>query len=287
MKLNMSFGNRLVVLVCAFIVGLFVASAVPQVGLFGRRADLWISTELQDVLVFVLPALLVACMGGKSVAQSLRLDVGLSWRQVAFVTVVYVVSLPALNWGYDLNRSMSLPDSMSSLEHFMRLSEEAAQQMTDELLSSTSFAAMLCSLFVVALSAAFAEEMFFRGAILGLCVDCGMRRHLAIWTVAFVFSFIHFQFFGFLPRLLLGAWLGYLMVWSRSLWLPILAHTLNNGCVVVTTYLSNVHLIDAGLIDSVGIPQAGQFPVVALVSAVLTALAIGLCRKFAEPVSAS
>lgn len=283
MKLNMSFGNRLAVLVCAFIVGLFVASAIPQIGLFGNRASLLISTVFQDVLVFVLPALLVAYLGSRPVGQSLRLNVGLSWRQVAFVVVVYVVSLPALNWVYNLNQGLSLPDSMSSLEHVIRLTEQAAQQMTNELLSSTSFVVMLCSLFVVALLAAFAEEIFFRGAILGLCVDRGMRRHLAIWTVAFIFSFIHFQFFGFLPRLLLGAWLGYLMVWSKSLWLPVLAHTLNNGCVVVATYLGNVHLIDAGLIDRIGIPSAGQFPVVALASAVLTALAIGFCRKFAKP----
>lgn len=197
MKLNMSFGNRLTVLVCAFIVGLFVASAIPQIGLFGNRASLLISTVFQDVLVFVLPALLVAYLGSRPVGQSLRLNVGLSWRQVAFVVVVYVVSLPALNWVYNLNQGMSLPDSMSSLEHVIRLTEQAAQQMTIELLSSTSFAVMLCSLFVVALLAAFAEEIF-SVVLFWACVsiaECGGIWLFGRWpsySASSIFSFSAF-----------------------------------------------------------------------------------------------
>ena len=60
---------------------------------------------------------------------------------------------------------------------------------------------------------------------------------MAVWTTAILFSAMHIQFYGFLPRMLLGAMLGYMLVWSGSLWLPILAHFINNGAAVVLTYL--------------------------------------------------
>ena len=66
--------------------------------------------------------------------------------------------------------------------------------------------------------------------------DKSGKPHLAIWLTAFIFSTIHFQFYGFIPRLLLGAYLGYLFYWSRSLWLPILAHFLHNALSILVEF---------------------------------------------------
>jgi hypothetical protein len=60
--------------------------------------------------------------------------------------------------------------------------------------------------------------------------------HLSIWITAIVFSAIHMQFYGFLPRLMLGAIFGYLLIWSGTIWAPILAHFTNNALAVVTYY---------------------------------------------------
>ena len=67
--------------------------------------------------------------------------------------------------------------------------------------------------------------------------------HLAIWITAIIFSAIHLQFYGFIPRMLLGALLGYLFYWSGNLWLSILAHFVNNGFAVVVAYLINSNII--------------------------------------------
>jgi len=64
-----------------------------------------------------------------------------------------------------------------------------------------------------------------------------MNIHAAIWVTAFIFSAIHVQFYGFLPRILLGAAFGYMAVWSGSLWLPILAHFINNAVGVIAFYI--------------------------------------------------
>lgn len=280
-KLNMSFGSKVTLLLCAFVVGLFVAatfmSLLPRLGVEGRVAST-LSTIVQDVLVFIFPAVLVSKFSGGCV-RALRLGVRPSWRQVLVVAVAYVVSLPAMNWLVEANKLISLPPSMHGVELWMRASEDAALAVTNQLLGSTSLATMLCMVAVVGFLAALSEEMFFRGALLGMSLDRGVRAHAAVWVVAFVFSAFHMQFYGFFPRLLLGAWLGYLMLWSRSLWLPVIAHTINNAVVVVFTYLANVHLLPSSSLDTLGVPDQGQFPWLATASAVATAVVIAAALR--------
>jgi hypothetical protein len=61
-------------------------------------------------------------------------------------------------------------------------------------------------------------------------------RHLAVWVTSLIFSLVHFQFYGFLPRLFLGALLGYLFLYTGNLWIPILFHFINNATVLVMNY---------------------------------------------------
>ena len=64
--------------------------------------------------------------------------------------------------------------------------------------------------------------------------------HIAIWVTAFVFSAIHVQFSGFIPRMLMGAMFGYVLVWTGSLWVPVVMHFINNGIAVVSYQMSAV-----------------------------------------------
>ncbi|MEG1774662.1 MAG: CPBP family intramembrane glutamic endopeptidase, partial [Oscillospiraceae bacterium] len=59
----------------------------------------------------------------------------------------------------------------------------------------------------------------------------------AIWMAAFAFSMFHMQFYGLIPRMLLGAYFGYLLVWTRSLWIPIIAHFANNAIALLQIWL--------------------------------------------------
>ena len=54
---------------------------------------------------------------------------------------------------------------------------------------------------------------------------------------AFIFSFIHFQFYGFIPRLLLGALLGYALLWSGNIRYSMIMHGTNNALSVLLFYL--------------------------------------------------
>ncbi len=237
---------------------------------------------VQDVMVFIAPAVLMSFMFFKKPWKQMCVDKAPSWRGIMLAVVVYVVSLPALNWLVDWNEHVHLPQSMAALERSFRVSEDAAQQMTRMLLSETDVLPMLCSLFVVGIMAGLSEEMVFRGAILRT-MRGGGRSHMAVWVVAIAFSAFHMQFFGFFPRMLLGAWLGYLLVWTGSLWVPVIAHALNNSMVVLLNYAANVGVIDVNSFEKLGVTAPGEFPVLAIASAVATAAVIAASRRWLLP----
>ena len=93
--------------------------------------------------------------------------------------------------------------------------------------------------------------MIFRGVLQRIVQDKNHRAYVAVWICAFLFSAIHLQFYGFIPRLLLGAFFGYLLVWSKNLWLPIFAHLFNNSTVACISYFTNDKSPD-NLIETVG-----------------------------------
>ena len=86
---------------------------------------------------------------------------------------------------------------------------------------------------VIAVLASVTEEFIFRGALFSILRKSIRNPHVTIWLIAVIFSAIHFQFFGFLPRMLLGAYLGYLLYWTKNIWIPVTAHFLHNATAVV------------------------------------------------------
>jgi len=90
---------------------------------------------------------------------------------------------------------------------------------------------------VLAILPALGEELVFRGFLLRYFSNFIRNIHVNIFLVALLFSAMHMQFYGFLPRFALGLMLGYLFVWSGTLWLPVLVHFLNNSIPVVVYYL--------------------------------------------------
>lgn len=276
-----STSRRVLALLCAALVGLVLLSLVMAVtGSKMTRGTLLAMTMMQNVLVFIIPAMLVVRQSCPKPWHVMGLDVAPDRRALLLVAVAYVVSIPVLNYTVHLNEAMHLPSSLSWLEQMMRASEDAAQAVTRQLLENSTLPAMLLAVFAVGVMAGVGEEFFFRGAMLGMWRQNGAREHLSVWVVAIVFSAIHLQFYGFVPRMLIGVWLGYLFVWTRSLWVPIAAHALNNSMVVIFSWLTDTHRMTLD-IDHVGVPTDGQWPWLALASALgWVALAMMARRMF-------
>lgn len=114
----------------------------------------------------------------------------------------------------------------------MRETQQAADTLVRQMLSG-SCTLLPFSLLVMAVGASVTEEFFFRGTLFSLLRKKIRNPHALIWIVAALFSALHFQFYGFLPRMLLGAFLGYLIYWCRSIWMPVFAHFINNACAII------------------------------------------------------
>jgi len=98
----------------------------------------------------------------------------------------------------------------------------------------------IVGLIVVAIAAGASEELLFRGVLQNILYKTWNNPHVAIWVAAFWFSFIHFQFYGFVPRMLLGAMFGYIYYWTKNLWLSMFAHFVNNGFTLLMVYLYQI-----------------------------------------------
>ena len=134
------------------------------------------------------------------------------------------------------NDGVVFPTALSGLEAKFRAMEESARSVTDTFLAGEGIGDLFINIAIVGVAAAVVEEVFFRGGLQQLLVKWFGNGHVAVWVTAFVFSAIHLQFYGFIPRLFMGAILGYLFYYSRNLWVPIFYHLVNNATVVIMNF---------------------------------------------------
>lgn len=209
---------------------------------------------IQSFFVFIIPSLVLTLLYRENSSEFLHLkNTDLKSATIGILSILFMA--PLINVLVDWNAGMHFPKALQSLESWMRSSEDAAEGITNQMLVGTSFMDLVINLIIVAFLAGVGEELFFRGLLQSLFerafVSHSSERavkkpewpvHSAIWIVAFIFSAIHLQFYGFIPRLLLGAWFGYLLKWSGSIWVPILAHFTNNALSTVFVFLKNRNL---------------------------------------------
>jgi Predicted metal-dependent membrane protease len=143
-----------------------------------------------------------------------------------------------------LNAQLELPGFLSELEAWMRSMEDQLMEMTMFLTDFQSVSELLVGLLVIGVLAGLGEEVFFRGVVQPKMHLYTGSHHWGIWITAFIFSAIHMQFYGFLPRMFLGALFGYLYVYSGSIWYPIIAHILNNSFTVLLIYAAKQGMVD-------------------------------------------
>lgn len=216
-------------------------------GLVGMK---WLQL-LQSVATFLLPALAGAYLWSNTPMQWLHLNKKPSWQEALAAVVVMLLAIPGINLLSAWNQQMVLPEWMSGIEQWMRMQEDAAAQLTEQFLRVDTVGGLLVNIGLMALLPAVGEELTFRGVVQGMFTR---NRHVAIWATAAIFSFVHMQFYGFLPRMLLGAMFGYMLWWTGSLWVPMLMHFVNNCAAVVVAYLAYNHLEEgrAEMLDTIG-----------------------------------
>jgi len=154
----------------------------------------------------------------------------------------------------DINSKMTLPSSFSEVEKVIRDLEDQLKEFTKILTQFDSPQYFILAVFVIAVIPAIGEELIFRGLLQNILSSISRNYHVAVWLSAIIFSGIHFQFYGFLPRMLLGALFGYLYVWSGNLLLSMLAHFLNNFISLTLLYIYQLNLTDIDVESEESLP---------------------------------
>jgi len=150
--------------------------------------------------------------------------------------LIVIGFMPVDSWIVEWNQSIALPEAFKGIEQWAKETENQLQALTKYLTSFDNIIEFLAALVILSVVPAIGEELLFRGVLQNKIQQLTKNYHVAIWIAAFVFSAIHFQFYGFVPRLLLGALFGYLYVWSGNLAIPMLAHFVNNGFTLLLLY---------------------------------------------------
>jgi uncharacterized protein len=160
-----------------------------------------------------------------------------AWIPALLTGIVVIVFMAVNSIFIEWNAELNFPDFANEFENWARAREDTATELTQFLTNFGSKAELALALIVIAILPAVGEEIVFRGLIQNELYRSSKNIHVSIWFAAVLFSAIHFQFFGFVPRLLLGALFGYLYYWSGNLMLAILAHFVNNAVSVLALYL--------------------------------------------------
>ena len=245
----------------------------------------WIQL-LQTISLFLLPSLILAYLCAKAPWNWLQLDNKVDWKVLLWAIGIMLVALPVINLMSHWNQQMVLPTWLSGVEEWMKNKEAEAEWLTKQFMSVTTVSGLLVNLLLMAVLPAVSEEITFRGVLQRLLNFqlSTFNSHLAIWLTAIIFSAVHMQFYGFVPRMLMGALFGYMFVWTGSLWVPMLMHFVNNGMAVLLYFMANRAHWDMDKVDAIG---TGNTLWLGIVSLVLTVVGIYMFRRSTTIRSAS
>lgn len=243
----------------------------PENLLYGKFMQIFFHLGL-----FILSSIFLAWAFGKKVGSYLYMK-KTPGIEVFFLSVIIIfAAVPFINYILELNMQLRLPEFMKPVEDWIYASEQQAERVTHAYLRADTISVLLFNIFMIAVIPAIGEEFMFRGVILRILNDWSRNTHLAIWVSAILFSFIHMQFLGFFPRMILGVLFGYMVVWSGSMWPAIVAHFVNNAAAVIFFYLFQHQMTD-GTLENIGKGNEGIY--FATISIIITLGLMWIFRK--------
>ena len=236
--------ERLFILLALIIIGLILGTVIGFAYVFITKSNpqdlnslrfMQISSQL---FTFVFPPIAYAFLVKEKPVKALGLKKSnILWFLIG--TAMIFAIMPFNSIISEWNANLTLPDSMSRLEYLMKQMQESATEMIEKFVSVDTIGGLILNLFMIAGLAALGEELLFRSIIQTSLIKICKNAHIGILIASAIFSFIHLEFYGFVPRLILGMLLGYMFYFSGSIWIPMLMHFLNNGTVVLIYFLNN------------------------------------------------
>ena len=232
-------GRKLLIFMLLLIFGLAFSIVLGTIVTIINGSDLQDLKNLQitqiisGVVGFLMPAVVYAMLVQEKPWIYLGFKKIPTWSLLGIVAMFTII--PFLSLVTDWNDSISFPESMSAIEEQMRSLQARSEEVIKLFIGQGS---LFSSLMIVALLAAVSEELLFRSVIQKGLIKLFKNAHVAIIVTALVFSAFHGDFFGFVPRFILGMMLGYMFWMSGSIFPSMLMHFVNNATIVMLYYLN-------------------------------------------------
>jgi len=206
--------------------------------------------------MFVVASIIISAEIEMNWINFLTLDRKPAIYPLLLAVIFVIIILPFTNLLGYLNNEFPFPEALSGLEKFFRSKEDQMQQIMESFLNVKGIGGLVINLVVIAVIPALGEELIFRGIVQNRFTLWFKNHHLGILLTSIIFSALHIQFLSFLPRFFLGMVLGYMFFWSKSIWIAIIAHFINNTVAVIFYHLYYNEKADKTM-ELIGSPQHG------------------------------
>lgn len=236
---------------------------------------------MSQVSIFLVPALLISWFMTLNISEWLGSGRSVPLHIILLVLFGALAVIPLSTMAGVFNSKLSLPPGLERIEDWMIRKEGEAMKLTGHLVYASNPGRLILNLFILAIVPALSEELFFRGVLQQILQKWFRSGGLAVVITALVFSTLHLQFYGFLPRFILGLMFGYLFLWSGSIWIPVLAHMVNNSVPVIAAYFMGWNKINSNLSESLPGGVAFLLIIIALPAAVMILLKDALRNRTA------
>ena len=265
--------ERIFIMAALLVVGYILSAVIGVIVTLVARSNnmtelsvLRISQISSQILTFVLPPILYACITKKQPMKYLGFNNIPLWSLLG-VALIFTV-MPINNVLAEWNSHITLPASMAKLDEIIKQLSELMQATLEKMVNVSNISGLIINLIMIAGLAAFGEELLFRSTLQQFLVKKCKNAHIGIIVTSIIFSLIHFDIYGFLPRVVLGMTLGYMYFYSGSIWVPMIMHFVNNGTVVVLYYLNNIGA------TNVDVETFGQTSLLPLIISIIATIAI-------------
>jgi membrane protease YdiL (CAAX protease family) len=194
-----------------------------------------LNQALISIAIFIVPAFLFCRAIEKNPIRFLQLKQPTKFYNYLFIIILIILAIPVSSWLLELNQNFHLPAYYKDFETFLRGDEAFAKLQMEAFVNANSISQLLFNIVIVAVIPAISEEIFFRGCLQNFVQRCFYNLHVSVIFTAIIFSAIHGDYFGFLPRFMFGLVLGYAFAYSGNIWVSIVGHFLNN-CITIVAY---------------------------------------------------
>lgn len=192
---------------------------------------------LQSFLFFAGSSVVIASLMYGNPVKYLAVNEKTLLLVVLMCILLVVACIPFNNFINELNHAIQLPGSFESTEHTLQRSEKSIDRIYELFMNTPTIGGLIFNIFLMALIPAIGEELLFRGVLQQQIIDVSKNKHTGIIICSFIFAAIHFQFYTFLPRFILGMMFGYIFLWSRNIWYPVTLHFINNLMTLLYAWL--------------------------------------------------